>query len=219
MWILGLLFCFFSANSWSADTLKIATVGDSITEGQHVTHRYSVLMDELLSSKATVRNFGVSAHTLLKKGDYPFWQTTQFAAIFRYKPDVITIMLGTNDTKPQNWGTHAAEFKGDMVAMIDGFSAMNSKPKIILVLPPVITNNAWKISNSVLIEHIIPLIKTIALEKGLDVIDVNTPFINKLHLLPDGVHPLQQGHELMAAVFAQGIEDFVLNPTPPCNRG
>ena len=51
-----------------------------------------------------------------------------------YNPDIVTIKLGTNDTKPQNW-RYKSDFKKDMETMIRTIRALPSKPEIYLCYP------------------------------------------------------------------------------------
>src|SRR5512138_1808239 len=93
--------------SWAPPALaaKIACVGDSITAGYGLSNAaqqsYPAVLQSLLGSKHTVQNFGTSGCTLLKKGDQPYWNDGNFGASDTFKPDVVIIMLGTNDAKPQ----------------------------------------------------------------------------------------------------------------------
>ena len=59
------------------------------------------------------------------------------------KPDIVTIMLGTNDAKGCNWdySPDGVQGKGDLwktdgADMIAKFKALPSKPKVFVVLPP-----------------------------------------------------------------------------------
>lgn len=59
------------------------------------------------------------------------------------KPDIVTIMLGTNDAKGCNWDRtpDGVQGKGDLfqqdgLDMIAKFKALPSKPKVFVVLPP-----------------------------------------------------------------------------------
>ena len=51
-----------------------------------------------------------------------------------FKPDVVIIMLGTNDTKPQNW-QHEAEFVADYSELVKSFQVLESKPRIFVCRP------------------------------------------------------------------------------------
>src|SRR5262245_57930852 len=102
-----LLLAAFSLLSVSAAPIKIACVGDSITEGAGLsnpsTQSYPARLQKLLGTNYNVRNFGVSGRTLLKKGDFPYWKEAAYTNSHTLNPDIVIIQLGTNDSKPQNW--------------------------------------------------------------------------------------------------------------------
>ena len=53
------------------------------------------------------RNFGVSGATLLRNGNRPYWKTDAYPKAKEYKPDIVIIKLGSNDSKPVHkaiWG-------------------------------------------------------------------------------------------------------------------
>ena len=97
------------------DVIRVACVGDSITFGAGVGDReknsYPAVLGRLLGEKWQVKNFGVSGATMLNKGDKPYTKQKAFAAALEFKPNVVLIKLGTNDSKPQNW-----KFKADFAA-------------------------------------------------------------------------------------------------------
>ena len=68
----------FSASAQSK--IKVACVGNSITQGpgRDNPDSYPLQMQKILGDKYDVKNFGVSGRTLLKKGDFPFWNEPQF---------------------------------------------------------------------------------------------------------------------------------------------
>lgn len=102
--------------------LKIACVGNSITSGPGQTHpeSYPLQLQAMLGDAYLVKNFGVGGRTLLKKGDFPYWNEPEMEKITEFKPDIVLIKLGTNDSKPQNW-QHKADFKKDYLNLIEVF--------------------------------------------------------------------------------------------------
>ncbi|RUA11942.1 MAG: sialate O-acetylesterase, partial [Flavobacteriia bacterium] len=117
-----LLFLFISLITISFNTnaqtrpIKIACVGNSITFGHKISNReknaYPAQLQHLLGANYSVKNFGHSGRTLLKKGDYPYWKSDLYTKALQFKPDVVYIMLGTNDSKLQN-RVHLDEFESD----------------------------------------------------------------------------------------------------------
>src|SRR5215212_6867855 len=83
--------------------VKVACVGDSITEGTGLaspaTESYPARLQKLLGTNYNVRNFGVSGRTLLKQGDFPYWKEAAFTNSRNFGPNIVIIQLGTNDGK------------------------------------------------------------------------------------------------------------------------
>jgi len=152
--------------------IKIITVGDSITVTQG-NQSYPSQLGRLLGSGYNVSNQGSSGHTMLINGacgaspagswrhtclkmppsnvslcngNCTYWGTPQFLNTINPSsaPDIITIMLGTNDAKYCNWNGPingeprgaGTQFAADYVKMIQLFKTLPSKPKVYVVLPP-----------------------------------------------------------------------------------
>ncbi len=102
---LAIVCAFACAVGQVSTPIKWACIGNSLTEGfpdSYVDGNNNRLF-ALLGPQYTVQNDGVSGCTLLKNGDKPYWTQGKLANVFALKPDIVTIELGTNDTKPQNW--------------------------------------------------------------------------------------------------------------------
>jgi lysophospholipase L1-like esterase len=196
------IFAGFSAccSAQSAATkIKVACIGNSITEG-NMGPSYVPKLQSLLGSGYMVENDGISGTTMLKKGDNPYWKNGKLGQVFSLKPNIVTIKLGTNDTKPQNWDSHKDAFKKDYLAMIDTLTTLPTKPAIYLVLPAPIFSNTFNIRDSAL-KKIIVIIKEIAGERSLPIIDVNTPLLGLPNCFKDGVHPSDAGADTIARVI------------------
>jgi acyl-CoA thioesterase-1 len=188
--------------------LKVACVGNSITQGPGRDHpdSYPLQMQAILGGDFLVENFGVSGRTLLKKGDFPFWDEPQFEEVKTFAPDILVIKLGTNDSKPQNW-IHKNDFKKDYLDLIASFkSQMPSNAKVFICIPAPVTKDNFGIRESVLVGEMGPLLYEIAEASGASVIDLHTPLKGKDELLPDGVHPNVKGLGIMAMEIANAIK-------------
>src|SRR5215203_4881193 len=151
---------------------RVACVGDSITYGSQVEGResnaYPAVLQGLLGDKFKVKNFGVSGMTLLKKGDKPYWKNPVFKAATDFKPDIVVIKLGTNDSKPQN-RTNITDFAADLTALVEHFAAIDTKPRIYLCLPVPVYKTLSGINEESVSSEIIPAIKRVAAEKKLPI--------------------------------------------------
>jgi len=204
--------------SCSKKEIKVAVVGDSITEGYGLSDRsknaYPVMLDSILGSYYSVLNCGQSSSTVQKKGDVPYWTRGEFYNVFAYKPEIIIIALGTNDVRPRmdgiqgtNW--NEVNFSKDYQAMIDTFNTINTKPKIFLCLPTPIYKNPfnWNDGDSALIASIIPAVRKIAEKNGLPVIDLYTQMSNQPENFLDGIHPNERGTRIIGEFISKAIKD------------
>ncbi|MEI6233608.1 MAG: GDSL-type esterase/lipase family protein [Planctomycetota bacterium] len=183
------------------EKIKVACVGDSITAGVGSKMPWPKMLQQMLGDKWDVKNYGISARTLLKKGDHPYDKEKMFQDAQNLKPDVVVIMLGTNDTKPQNW-KFKDEFIADYKDMIGHFTKADPKPRTFACYAPFVPGKGnFGIVESGVLEQM-PMIDTIAKETGSGIIDMHAALKDKDAMLPDRVHPNTDGAtELAKTVF------------------
>jgi lysophospholipase L1-like esterase len=209
------------ASPAGAGHANVACVGDSITAGVGATKGwdYPSQLQRMLGPAYTVRNFGVSGATLLRHGDRPYEMQRAFKAALDFKPNVVILMLGTNDTKPHNWGPHQAEFDADYRWLVGQLQGTNPAQKLFVCRPcPVPGAGNYGINEPVL-EKEIPMIDAIAASLHLDEIDMHAALVGHPEDLPDRVHPNNAGAALMAkaaykAITGHEFQGEVPSPTP-----
>ena len=182
------------------DAVKVACIGNSITDGHGIDvatqFGYPALLQQMLGDNYWVKNFGVSARTMLNKGDNPYMNEMAWKDAVAFNPDIVIIKLGTNDSKPQNW-QYGAEFKNDLKQMITTLrpdlaqpqkkkgkkskNVLPAKPQIILCTPIPAFKSTWNINDSIIANSIIPIQQEVAREYELQVIDLHSfiPFITE----------------------------------------
>lgn len=183
-----------------ASPARIACLGDSITAGMLVRKEdcWVSRLAKSLGKKAEVGNFGVSARCLLFKGDRPITREKAYRDALAFKPDMLLIGLGTNDSKQVNW-VHKDEFADNYKAVIEEFRKQNPKLKVYCLLPvPSQEAREGGISRGRIAAEVIPLIRQAAKSTKSRVIDLNKVMKDRENLLVDGVHPNPEGHALMA---------------------
>ncbi len=177
----------------------VACIGDSITEGSGAGEgqSYPSQLQAMLGDKWKVVNYGLGGRTLLQKGDRPYRAEKAYQDALSSAPDVVIIMLGTNDTKPQNW-TFEAEFVADYTELVKSFRDLKSKPRLYVCRPcPVPEPGNFGI-NETNVKEEIKRIDKLAKQLGLGMIDMHKALEGKPELLPDRVHPNTEGAGEMA---------------------
>lgn len=199
-----MLLCFAGALSAAGQVIKVACVGDSITEGANLdnpaTNAYPIVLGRLLGTNYQTRNFGVSGRTLLRNGDYPYWKEVAFRNATNYAPNIVTIKLGTNDSKPQNW-IYRDQFGRDLGDLVDVFANLPSHPRVFLCLPVPAYGIVFDINPEIIKNEIIPIIKQVAKQKGVTVVDLYTPLSGRPDLFPDNIHPSTAGAAIIASTL------------------
>lgn len=204
----------------AAKTIRVACVGDSITFGSGIKDRqhdsYPAVLGKLLGAGWDVRNFGHSGATLLKKGNLPYFKQKEHGEALAFKPDVVVIMLGTNDSKHRGDGSldadkavdnwqYKADYVSDYEELIAEFRKANPQVKIYACLPTPCFPGRWGINDKTIHDEIIPLVRQVASDENTGVIDLNTALAGKKNLFPDTVHPNPTGAKLMAETVYQAL--------------
>lgn len=188
-------------------TVRIACVGDSITFGALVkgrkTNCYPAQLGKRLGNGYSVRNFGANGHAVQKSADKPYWQHPYFKASTDFEPDIVLLMLGTNDALERNW-RGAAPFIADYREMIDRYQSLPKRPVICLMTPPTQypVDNPTKVIHELRngeLDEITGAILKLAGELALSVIDINAATKNHPEYFKfDGIHPDAGGARLIA---------------------
>lgn len=184
--------------------IKVACIGNSITYGAFIANvqenSYPAQLQAYLGSEYEVRNFGVSATTVLSKGNYPYTTTKEYAASHEFLPDIVLIKFGTNDTKPQNW-KYKDEFIADYQQLIDSYRTLSSHPRIIL-LPPIrcFLEDESSINPRLIETNVRPMVEELAWKNQIEIINLFNLFGDKWesYLMPDRLHPSAIGAGEMA---------------------
>lgn len=207
---------FLVAHFAVAEPVRVACVGDSITFGWGLHQTYPARLGQWLGTNYDVRNFGVSATTLLHRGDFPYIGRPAYTNALEFKADIVVIDFGANDSKHpgdgsldatnavNNW-QHRADFIGDYKGLIAAFRTVNPVAKIFICCPTPDFPGRWGINDKTICAEMIPMIRAVADETGARVIDLHSALAGKADLFPDTVHPNDEGTKLMAAEIFRAL--------------
>lgn len=182
---------------------RIGALGDSITRGSEQAN-YPSELKALIPDKDSVTNYGVAGTCLVKDCFAPIWNTSAFSALLKDKPDIILVMLGTNDVHFKNYGVRQ-NFEMDYREMIDLFQEMDSEPRIVLCYPPPFYENS-PVGDSLVRTELIPIIDKIAADYHLEVVDTHFKVDDYPAHYPDKLHPDREGAHTLATIVAETLD-------------
>ena len=192
------------AMSASAQQIKVACIGNSVTYGMGIKDRevnsYPFQLQQLLGGEYKVENFGKSGATLLRKGHRPYNEQQEYLSALKFAGDKVVIHLGLNDTDPRNWPNYKDEFIADYTALIKSFREVNPSCEVwICRLTPISHRHSrfksgtrdwyWQIQES---------IELLASSQNIKLIDLQEGLYSRPELLPDGLHPNAEGATIIA---------------------
>lgn len=211
LYTFGFLSFYHPMNETDDRKIKVACVGDSITYGCTVgnwrKNNYPTVLGNLLGENYCVNNYGYTNRTATKSADYPYTDEKLYKQSLDFNPDIVLIMLGSNDSKKENWDKE--KYMNDLGDIVDRYLALKPEIKVYLLVPPPVFEIGGKVlyrlRKDIIDSEICPAVKEIADKKGIACINLYSTFENKKELFSDGVHPNAQG----CRILAQKIYDVI----------
>ena len=192
--MLALITISFTAGFAQLSQIRVACIGNSITQGSSVT--YPSVLGQLLGSHYNVVNYGIGGRTMLRRGDFPYWNESAFINAQDFDPHIIVLMLGTNDSKPQNW-IYKDDFFNDYQDFVRAFRKNGKNPQFYVCFPPPAFIDNFGITDSIIHDEIIPLIDSVRRTENLLLINFNQLMSGMASYFADGIHPDNNGYTIM----------------------
>ena len=192
----------------NAPPIRVAAVGDSITYGFDIADRfndsYPAQLQRMLGSRYTVFNAGLNGVGWMSTTLPNYWDSAEFRAISMFEPDIILLMLGSNDSKERFWGL--SDLTESMMEMIEHFRNLPSRPFIYIMTPAFAYGVNWSIIPDTIDNEIVPAIRAFAARESIPLIDIYTATMGMPQHFPDLIHPHAGG----ARVIAETVRNRLL---------
>lgn len=215
----GFAYLYFNGMSGMSNTteakegqIRIACVGDSTTYGHGITgwpkNNYPTLLQNLLGEGYHVNNYGVSSYAVQDTSDRPYMNLEHYQESLAYDADCVVFMMGSNDSKPENW-IDAASFREDLLTLLESYGDAEI---ILCTLPSAFftEEHAENVTSHDIqpgiVDEIAQITRDVAAEKGYALIDIHA--LTAQHrewISEDGVHPSKVG----AAAIAQEVYNIL----------
>lgn len=198
--------------------LRILCVGSSTTEGVGSSNSnefsYPAQLQKLLGDGYTVINKGVGGTTVADQGAYPYRTTDRYRESLTCEPDLVLMFVGSNDADA--WTRtdidYPQEFHDSYIELMNDYRNLDSQPTVVVTYP--YRTDGWAGRDKRVPEIIIPMLTEIAEEYGCPILDLYEPTNfgqiadNFRDLMPDGLHPNDQGYAYIADAAAHFVASY-----------
>lgn len=200
---------------YKGDKVKIACIGDSLTYGyastNPATNSYPSVLGQLLGDSYQVGNFGKSSSYVLdpdnpyniKEKSLSYRNTEEYKKSLAFEPDIVILMLGTNDMRSMSCAEALEAYKADLCNLATEYSLLPSVKKVYIATSPQAVNAPVivQMTGGVLQQ----LQREAAASAGFEVLDLYAElgdyFDVMIHTTKDRVHPTDSMYADMAQVF------------------
>ncbi len=208
---LFILYAFLLTCSPSQRGVIVLCAGDSLTESSYPKFLKNILISE--GTRAKILNFGRRGNTT---GEYLNYLLNNKESLAKKHPDIVCLLLGTNDVRNDHDRTSNEQFytnMKDIIAIFSQFKDPNGKKTRILLstIPPIPEEVSFPFSpesQERVINEINPLILKIGKEENLPVVDNTTLFLKEPGLLPE-VHPTEEGYRRLAHNWFKALQPLI----------
>lgn len=212
---------FMNLEASSSDTIDIACVGDSITYGTIAsdpeTYSYPTQLQGMLnkrygSNKFKVTNYGhegayIADFERSNASTLRYCNTNEYIQLRKDKPDVVIMMLGTNDIGYISDGESCKELQEAYSDLIGDIKSLKSNP-VVFVCTPLVSVTAY--SSYLALDALNNAIIGAANEQGVYVIDtynITKEYFEAELYETDGLNPNDAGYKYLAETVMNAICD------------
>ena len=212
----------------SGKRLKIAFIGDSITQGTGATDQslfsYPIQFSRMVGLDYMVGNFGkASAYVLPYESPYnkrqqrelSYKNTTQYKDSVAFKPDIVIITLGVNDIASMFSESAKKAVKESLIALGRDYESLESVQKVYIATSIRIHSSARAEAFS--LGELQSIQRAAAEEGGFGFLDISSMTYDYLdvmmHTTSDRLHPTDALYKEMARAYKAALFEEEFTPT------
>jgi lysophospholipase L1-like esterase len=198
----------------AADPVRVMPLGDSITDGYGTPGGYRIELERLLRSGGHVPDFVGSLRngpaSLVDKdheghSGYPIADIASSVEgwLASGRPDVVLLMIGTNDVIWNRDGREGAPARLD--ALLGRIATAAPQARVIVSTIPPLHGDDRRLQVKAYNDALVSLVKRRAAAGGnVALVDAHAA-MSAGHISSDGVHPTIEGQQVIARTFRAGL--------------
>lgn len=190
------------------EKIRVACVGDSITEGWRSSnpslHSYPAVLQTLVGDRFEIKNYGIGGSTVMRCSDMPFRDKWGYIDSIADRPDLVILMMGTNDCNREYNIRRLDGFYADFVSLINEYHQTGAE--VIVMTSPELFCNV----NNEHIRRAVEWQKEAAEKMSCGLIDINGWSHTNHICFPDDIHCDDSGYAAMAYFIANSAFNLSL---------
>ncbi len=198
------------------ERVRITCAGDSLTYGSGVLKSreidsYPAQLQVKLGTTYLVSNYGLRQATASANGDLPYLKSEEYAQSLKSKPDVVLLMLGTNDSKTNNWNSE--DYENGLRQLVESYQNLDTKPIVYLMRSPYCyavkggSEAEYHVQPQIVSNDIGQIVSKVADDRGVKVIDLYTDTEGLTDIYTsDGIHLNKSGYHLISQLINDAIK-------------
>lgn len=214
------------------EKIRIACIGDSLTQRDQPDYpNYPPILQTFLGTEHfEVKNFGKGSQTACIHSNEPYAKHDRYRSAIEYRPHLVVIMLGTNDSKRKYWqgkqcgGSEA--FLAGYRQILSGLVEQGIAPTVLVMQPPNIVKDNHHITSELLLEvrdSVKSMERTTTKAGGKTcgryslnekedlpsiVVAPEFPFIAEKNFQSDGIHFNEGGARQLACIILDNLLNY-----------
>ncbi|MBO4265483.1 MAG: hypothetical protein J5922_05335 [Clostridia bacterium] len=206
--------------------VRITCAGDSLTAGAQSSNvaklAYPPVLDSMLPQNFECKNFGVGGTTMtidvLETANgatfMSYYATAQYKAGKQFNPTIVLLMLGCNDSVPLvnnaiGDADRTSRFITSGKTMINEYKAVSSNPTVFLMTPVQVSHAQAQASRkNNLDNNYLPLVKQLASECNVPLLDIYQRTADLDELYADGLHFNDDGYRYLAGIVLDELVSY-----------
>ena len=198
----------------SHSMITVACVGDSITEGHgkmadgsendRSVHCYPVYLQRMLGYGYYLHNYGKGGARVT---DYML--EPHYAKSLKLQPDVVLLMLGTNDASPRTENRDTQEYRDRydkcMQTMLEGYRETNADVQVFIMTPPSSVPKSMEEP----VARMAQFNREFSERNALPLVEIHAVNEAEKWVFNDSIHPQGEVYKRIAEVIYDSIKDVI----------